>query len=585
MGKLNRIKVLVGLLAVGSACAPVTVEPPLAEESDDVPSTALTFDDEFFSSESTVNLEFTVSAASQRSLLDDGTSWVPADLKVRVGDREQTLSRIGMRLKGNSSRRTFDQKAAFNLRFDRYDSKQTLGGVKRVALNNMVQDPSMLREFVAYSLFREAGLPTQRFSYARVVVNGELFGLYLLIESAENTVALDRWFSDIEGTLYENAYGGDLVLGALGAVEHKTGPDENLRALTAFVEHLDELQAGGAEFLDVADQFTSSRHVLDFMAAETVLGHWDGATFGRNNSYLYLRSDGRVSFIPWGLDQVFQRPQDPFREPVFRLAAWCNESPACRVRLGNAVQNMLQVAQNMDMSGLARRIDQRIATDRANDPRQEHTLERVVSSRAEVFDFIDAQMRHVATVLECVDPSASRDFDGDGVPGCGLDCDDDDPTRHPGHDELCNLRDDDCDEEIDEDPSCDRCIAVWADSAERVDFCFQRLTRDDAASDCISRGGHLATIVSAEQAATIADASAFAFATISRWIGATDRDDEDVFVWADGAPVTFTYWNPGEPNNDKDEDCVSSVPWVGGRWNDVRCDELLPYYCSIPVSH
>ncbi|MBX3251275.1 MAG: hypothetical protein KF901_29120 [Myxococcales bacterium] len=49
------------------------------------------------------------------------------------------------------------------------------------------------------------------------------------------------------------------------------------------------------------------------------------------------------------------------------------------------------------------------------------------------------------------------DEDGDGYGagvGClGADCDDDDPTRHPGREEACNDRDDDCDGEIDE--GCD----------------------------------------------------------------------------------------------------------------------------------
>jgi hypothetical protein len=43
------------------------------------------------------------------------------------------------------------------------------------------------------------------------------------------------------------------------------------------------------------------------------------------------------------------------------------------------------------------------------------------------------------------------DSDGDGY-SADIDCDDQDPTIHPDADELCNGVDDDCDDEVDEDP-------------------------------------------------------------------------------------------------------------------------------------
>ena len=63
------------------------------------------------------------------------------------------------------------------------------------------------------------------------------------------------------------------------------------------------------------------------------------------------------------------------------------------------------------------------------------------------------------------DTGEEPDRDGDGFTVSAGDCDDTDPRIHPGGREVCNLTDDDCDGEIDEESwdagTSSPTISVW----------------------------------------------------------------------------------------------------------------------------
>jgi spore coat protein CotH len=47
---------------------------------------------------------------------------------------------------------------------------------------------------------------------------------------------------------------------------------------------------------------------LTFWASEGLIGHWDGYADDQNNFFFYvLPSDGKIHFIPWGIDDTFGR--------------------------------------------------------------------------------------------------------------------------------------------------------------------------------------------------------------------------------------------------------------------------------------
>ncbi|XP_039738633.1 C-type lectin domain family 17, member A [Pteropus medius] len=62
------------------------------------------------------------------------------------------------------------------------------------------------------------------------------------------------------------------------------------------------------------------------------------------------------------------------------------------------------------------------------------------------------------------------------------------------------------------------------------------------------------------------------------WLGLSDRDHEGEWKWLDGSPITLSFWDPEEPNNNYDEDCASMNK--GGSWNDLSCNKATYWICE-----
>ena len=43
------------------------------------------------------------------------------------------------------------------------------------------------------------------------------------------------------------------------------------------------------------------------------------------------------------------------------------------------------------------------------------------------------------------------------------------------------------------------------------------------------------------------------------WFGFTDASVEGTWEWIDGAPVNYTHWDNGEPNQNGNEDCAKII--------------------------
>ena len=283
--------------------------------------------------------------------------------------RDQAFEAIGVRLKGEASFREVDDKPAFRLKLDEFVSGQRLLGLKRLTLNNDVQDPSSLSQSLVYRSFRSAGMPAPRCNHALVYVNGEYYGLYSNVET-EDKVFLERWFSSSDGNLYEEG-GSDFVAGAAAAFELETNEARADRSdLEALIAAL--AAATPDDFTESVGREIDLDRYLQFAALEALAGGEDGYSYvlGAPNNYRLYRDPAvdRFVFLPWGLDRALRPRFDPelVHDWVPALdryrSVWdthavilsgCLASPACQRAYLARVHETIELFDSLDLTSQA----------------------------------------------------------------------------------------------------------------------------------------------------------------------------------------------------------------------------------------
>ena len=118
----------------------------------------------------------------------------------------ERYSGAGIRAKGNTSLSSVAQygndRYSFKIEFDHYDNALTYHGLDKLNLNNLIQDNTMMKDYVTYQLMGSFGVDAPLCSYVYITVNGEDWGLYLAVEGVEDSF-LQREYGNDYGELYK----------------------------------------------------------------------------------------------------------------------------------------------------------------------------------------------------------------------------------------------------------------------------------------------------------------------------------------------------------------------------------------------
>lgn len=118
----------------------------------------------------------------------------------------EAFKNVGIRGKGNTSLSTVSSmdsnRYSFKIEFDQYDSTKSYHGLDKLCLNNIIQDNTYMKDYLSYTLMGSFGVDSPLCSYVYITVTGEDWGLYLAVESIEESF-LQRNYGSNYGELYK----------------------------------------------------------------------------------------------------------------------------------------------------------------------------------------------------------------------------------------------------------------------------------------------------------------------------------------------------------------------------------------------
>jgi hypothetical protein len=219
-----------------------------------------------------------------------------------------------------------------------------LAGMIRINLKAMYNDPSQMREALAWRLFGKADIPAPRHTYAKLAFDTTYRGLFSVIEHVDKRFLRDHFGENHLGNLYKT---GCRDIGC-ATLAYRTGPDgddtgrqyfvpgpaertyrlktnkNNPEAntyddLACFIRTINGIRLPGGEerfdtdaFRESVDGIMNVNAFLRWAAVNMLLGSWDNYYATPSNYYLYnsgrkgaakdFVSSPYFHFIPWDYD-------------------------------------------------------------------------------------------------------------------------------------------------------------------------------------------------------------------------------------------------------------------------------------------
>ena len=305
---MKKILILLIILLSLTACNAVIYEKP---ENGEVP---FDYAETLFDASYVHEIDVRISEEDWEDLLENPTLKTKYHADVTIDD--ETVEDVSFAVKGNLSLSSVSQKRnsdrySFKINFTKFNKDNSYHGLNKLHLNNSYCDITYMKDVIAYSILKHAGVETPLNCYVWLKINGQDFGLYLAIEEVGKSW-LQR--NGLEGgNLYKPEPGDDLS-GYHSATmvylddEIESYPDifennetpvseEDERRLIAAIKKLS--QNGDME------ECLDTEEVIRYFVGHNFLNSYDSYTGRTMHNYYLYEKDGKMSVYPWDYNLAF----------------------------------------------------------------------------------------------------------------------------------------------------------------------------------------------------------------------------------------------------------------------------------------
>lgn len=139
---------------------------------------------------------------------------------ISIGD--DTVKYVGIKTKGNLTLKevwnSSSDRFSFTINFGKYintdngyTDKQNLYGLRKVVLNNIYGDATLMKEYLSYELMTRMGIPTPEYSLVNLYINDEFYGVYMMVESIDSSLTQRTLGEKSDYLVKPESSGGDLI--------------------------------------------------------------------------------------------------------------------------------------------------------------------------------------------------------------------------------------------------------------------------------------------------------------------------------------------------------------------------------------
>ncbi len=297
------------------------------------------------------NISFLISTSEWNRLLTNFDSnpyneeYILAECTINDGSSDTRLDSIGIRIRGNTSRRRPEgnfgelhntsepdwHHAHFALSFRKYNKMQRYRKLERMNLKWFKDDANYVREVYCYDLFERFNVWTApQSSYCRLTIKIKedpqeaYYGVYQMIENVDEDFLANRseLFASAYGNLWKCSWGADLHSDQpdkMGVEDITLDPSTmktytydlktnkgNVEVVkTQLAKFINDFNAkSGVVFQTWAEEHIDIPLLLRTYAVNVMVGMWDDYWANNNNYYIYFDGDGKFYFIPFDYDNT-----------------------------------------------------------------------------------------------------------------------------------------------------------------------------------------------------------------------------------------------------------------------------------------